>query len=86
MVACAHGGDHSGVGHLHAVGESERLSNGVQWLLCKCVILPPFCSLSGQNPNDESPANVDAAKLLRESPAEFKKMVSRDVRRSQEEM
>ena len=36
------------------------------------------------DPNDDSPANVDAAKLLRENPAEFKKLVKRCVRRSQD--
>ncbi|XP_076452950.1 putative ubiquitin-conjugating enzyme E2 7 isoform X2 [Babylonia areolata] len=36
------------------------------------------------DPNDESPANVDAAKMWREQPEEFKKRVSRCVRRSQD--
>ena len=35
-------------------------------------------------PNDESPANIDAAKDFREEPATFKKKVSRCVRKSQE--
>lgn len=35
-------------------------------------------------PNDESPANVDAAKTWRENPGEFKKIVARCVRKSQE--
>ncbi len=36
------------------------------------------------SPNDESPANVDAAKMWRENRDEFKKRVSRIVRKSQE--
>lgn len=36
-------------------------------------------------PNDESPANVDAAKMWRERYDEFKRVVSRTVRKSQEE-
>lgn len=38
------------------------------------------------SPNDESPANVDAAKEWRDRRADFKKRVSRCVRRSQEMM
>ena len=37
------------------------------------------------DPNFESPANVDAAKMYRESYAEFKKRVANCVRKSQEE-
>ncbi|CAL7947134.1 unnamed protein product [Xylocopa violacea] len=37
------------------------------------------------DPNDESPANVDAAKEWRESYAEFKRKVARCVRKSQED-
>ncbi|VDN28261.1 unnamed protein product [Gongylonema pulchrum] len=37
------------------------------------------------DPNHESPANVDAAKMLRENFPEFKKRVSACVRKSQEE-
>ena len=36
------------------------------------------------SPNDESPANIDAAKLMREDRAEYMKKVRRCVRRSQE--
>ena len=36
------------------------------------------------DPNDESPANLDAAKQMREDPAAFKKQVKRCVRRSQD--
>jgi len=38
------------------------------------------------DPNDESPANVDAAKEWRENYAEFKRKVARCVRKSQEEL
>ena len=36
------------------------------------------------SPNDESPANIDAAKDFREDQAGFKKKVGRIVRKSQE--
>jgi len=36
------------------------------------------------SPNDESPANIDAAKMFREEYADFKKKVARIVRKSQE--
>ncbi len=35
------------------------------------------------SPNDESPANIDAAKEWRENPEAFKKRVARVVRKSQ---
>ena len=38
------------------------------------------------DPNDESPANVDAAKEWRGNFTEFKRKVARCVRRSQEEL
>lgn len=38
------------------------------------------------DPNDESPANVDAAKNWRENRKDFKKRVSKCVRKSQEEL
>jgi len=37
------------------------------------------------SPNDESPANIEAAKMWREDPAGFKKVVQRIVRRSTED-
>lgn len=48
------------------------------------IVLSIISMLS--SPNDESPANIDAAKEWRENRAEFKKKVARIVRRSQEEM
>ena len=38
------------------------------------------------DPNDQSPANVDAAKEWRENFTDFKRKVARCVRKSQEEM
>jgi ubiquitin-conjugating enzyme E2 G1 len=38
------------------------------------------------SPNDESPANLDAARLWREDPTEFKKRARRCVRDSLEAM
>ncbi|PRW60956.1 Ubiquitin-conjugating enzyme E2 7 [Chlorella sorokiniana] len=46
------------------------------------IVLSVISMLS--SPNDESPANVDAAKMWREDRPEFKKRVARIVRRSQE--
>ncbi|KAH7297955.1 hypothetical protein KP509_25G020800 [Ceratopteris richardii] len=46
------------------------------------ILLSIIAMLS--SPNDESPANIDAAKEWRESREEFKRKVSRIVRRSQE--
>lgn len=47
------------------------------------ILLSVISMLS--SPNDESPANVEAARLWREDPAEFKKRVRRCVRDSLEE-
>lgn len=46
------------------------------------IVLSIISMLSA--PNDESPANVDAAKMWRDSRDEFKKRVGRIVRKSQE--
>jgi ubiquitin-conjugating enzyme E2 G1 len=35
-------------------------------------------------PNDESPANIDAAKMWRDDPAQFKRTVARCVRKTQD--
>lgn len=53
-------------------------------LQVESIVLSIISMLS--SPNDESPANVDAAKMWRESRDEFKKKVSRIVRRSQESL
>lgn len=47
------------------------------------ILLSVISMLS--SPNDESPANVEAARLWREDPAEFKKRVRRCVRESLDE-
>lgn len=47
------------------------------------ILLSVISMLS--SPNDESPANVEAARLWREDPAEFKKRVRKCVRASLEE-
>ncbi|KAI8825051.1 ubiquitin-conjugating enzyme/RWD-like protein [Fimicolochytrium jonesii] len=47
------------------------------------IVLSVISMLSG--PNDESPANAEAAKEWREDPAAFKKRVRRVVRRSLDE-
>ena len=38
------------------------------------------------DPNDESPANIDAAKMWREDRQNFKKRVAKTVRQSQEDL
>ncbi len=47
------------------------------------IIISVISMLS--SPNDESPANIEAAKEWREDPPAFKKRVQRCVRRSLEE-
>lgn len=47
------------------------------------ILLSVISMLS--SPNDESPANVEAARLWRENPAEFKKRCRANVRASLEE-
>lgn len=44
------------------------------------ILLSVISMLS--SPNDESPANVDAAKMLREDPKEFKRRCRKVVRES----
>jgi ubiquitin-conjugating enzyme E2 G1 len=41
--------------------------------------------LASENPNTESPANIDAAKELRDDPANYKKRVRRLARKSAED-
>lgn len=49
----------------------------------RTILLSVIAMLS--NPNDESPANIEAAKLWREDRNAFRKKVQRIVRKSQEE-
>lgn len=73
---------------LHPPGEDsygyERAEE--RWLpvhTVETILLSVISMLS--SPNDESPANVEAAKEWRDDPDGFKKKVQRMVRRSQEE-
>ncbi|KAJ1547077.1 Ubiquitin-conjugating enzyme E2 15 [Cladochytrium tenue] len=73
---------------LHAPGEDKYgyEDAGERWLpihTVETIVLSVISMLS--SPNDESPANVEAAKEWRESPALFKKKVQRTVRRSLED-
>merc|ERR1712156_1347959 len=74
---------------LHAPGDDrwgyEKASE--RWLPVHTVetILVSVISMLA-DPNDESPANVDAAKEWRENFPEFKRKVARCVRKSQEEL
>ena len=72
---------------LHAPGEDAfgYESASERWLPVHTVesILISVLSMIS-SPNDESPANLDAAKQLRENKDEFIKRVRRCVRRSQE--
>lgn len=74
---------------LHPPGEDtwgyEKAAE--RWLpvhTVESILLSVISMLS--SPNDESPANLEAAKQLREDPAGYKKKVQRCVRRSQEMM
>jgi len=51
-------------------------------LQVESIVLSIISMLS--SPNDESPANIEAAKEWREKREDFKKMVRRVVRKSQE--
>jgi len=62
-----------------AAGERWRPVHTVESILLSIVSL-----LS--SPNDESPANLEAAKEWREDPEGFRKRVARCVRKSQEEL
>ena len=58
-----------------------------RWLPIYTIETIVVCVISMlADPNDESPANVDAAKEWRNNYAEFKKKVLRCVRKSQDEM
>eukprot|EP00049_Salpingoeca_infusionum_P018320 m.356683 g.356683 ORF g.356683 m.356683 type:complete len:168 (+) comp17600_c0_seq1:47-550(+) len=73
---------------LHPPGDDEYgyEDSGERWLpvhTVETILLSVISMIS--DPNDESPANLDAAKVWREDRAAFKKIVRRCVRRSQEE-
>lgn len=73
---------------LHPAGEdafNPQESAAERWSpvhTVESIVLSVISMLS--SPNDESPANVDAAKMWRDDRPEFKKKVARIVRRSQE--
>jgi ubiquitin-conjugating enzyme E2 G1 len=73
---------------LHAPGDDPNGYElaGERWMpvhTVESILLSVLSMLS--TPNDESPANVDAAKEWRDDRATFNKKVARCVRRSQEE-
>ncbi|KAF7795188.1 hypothetical protein EIP86_006337 [Pleurotus ostreatoroseus] len=75
---------------LHPPGEDQYgyEDSGERWLpvhTVESILLSVISLLSSDTPNTDSPANVDAAKEVRESPEAYKKKVRRLVRRSAEE-
>eukprot|EP00033_Pygsuia_biforma_P000979 GCRY01001122.1.p1 GENE.GCRY01001122.1~~GCRY01001122.1.p1 ORF type:complete len:166 (-),score=19.16 GCRY01001122.1:169-666(-) len=72
---------------LHEPGDDEYgyEKASERWLpvhTVESIVVSVISMLS--TPNDESPANIEAAKMWRETPSEFKKRVARTVRKSQE--
>ncbi|KAG9393619.1 Ubiquitin-conjugating enzyme [Carpediemonas membranifera] len=65
--------------HYETADERWRPVHGVQSVLLSVVSML-------NEPNTESPANIEAAKLSRENMGEFKKRVRRTVRRSLESL
>ncbi|KAH8923632.1 ubiquitin-conjugating enzyme [Atractiella rhizophila] len=75
---------------LHAPGEDQYgyEDAGERWLpvhTVESILVSVISMLSSENPNVESPANIDAAKEWRENPKEYKKKVRRLVRKSADE-
>ncbi|KAH7830251.1 putative Ubiquitin-conjugating enzyme 7 (Ubc7) [Monocercomonoides exilis] len=74
---------------LHAPGEDQwgYEQSSERWRPINSVESILICvqSMLGE-PNDQSPANVDAAVMWRSNTSEFKKRVARTVRKSQEEI
>mmetsp|Transcript_32293 Transcript_32293/g.108792 ORF Transcript_32293/g.108792 Transcript_32293/m.108792 type:complete len:128 (+) Transcript_32293:118-501(+) len=74
---------------LHAAGDdptNEQETADLRWrpvLGVESILVSVISMLS--DPNDQSPANIDAAVMWRDNYDEFKKEVRRLVRRSQEE-
>ncbi|CAL6056327.1 Ubiquitin-conjugating_enzyme E2 [Hexamita inflata] len=73
---------------LHAPGDDPNAyeQRSERWLpvhSARSVILSVVSMLG--DPNPESPANVDAAKMFRENSVEYKKRVLKCVRKSQDE-
>ncbi|KZT66751.1 ubiquitin-conjugating enzyme [Daedalea quercina L-15889] len=75
---------------LHPPGEDQYgyEDSGERWLpvhSVESILLSVISLLSSEKPNLDSPANVDAAKEVRENFEAYKKRVRRLVRRSAEE-
>ncbi|KAI4520218.1 ubiquitin-conjugating enzyme/RWD-like protein [Schizophyllum commune] len=75
---------------LHPPGEDQYgyEDAGERWLpvhTVESILLSVLSMLSSDTPNTDSPANVDAAKEVRENPDAYKKKVRRLARRSAEE-
>jgi len=75
---------------LHAPGDDQYgyEDAGERWLpvhSIESILLSVISLLSSDKPNTDSPANVDAAKQVREDFPTYKKKVRRLVRRSAEE-
>ncbi|TFY64739.1 hypothetical protein EVJ58_g2414 [Rhodofomes roseus] len=75
---------------LHPPGEDQYgyEDSGERWLpihTVESILLSVISLLSSEKPNTDSPANVDAAKEVRENFDAYKKRVRRLVRRSAEE-
>jgi len=75
---------------LHSPGDdphNEQETADLRWrpvLGVESILVSVISMLS--DPNDSSPANIDAAVMWRDRPIEFKKRVRQLVRRSQEEI
>jgi ubiquitin-conjugating enzyme E2 G1 len=74
---------------LHPPGEDNfgYESASERWLpvhTVESIMVSVISMLS--SPNDESPANIDAAKEWREDPEAFRKRVARCVRKSQDSL
>ncbi|KAL1757060.1 ubiquitin-conjugating enzyme/RWD-like protein [Schizophyllum commune] len=75
---------------LHPPGEDQYgyEDAGERWLpvhTVESILLSVLSMLSSDTPNTDSPANVDAAKEVRQNPDAYKKKVRRLARRSAEE-
>ena len=66
---------------------NEQESADERWrpiLGVEAVLVSVLSMLTDSQPNLDSPANIDAAKLFKEDPKEYRKQVRRLVRRSEE--
>ncbi|KAI9615829.1 hypothetical protein H4Q26_011079 [Puccinia striiformis f. sp. tritici PST-130] len=75
---------------LHPPGNDEYgyEDAGERWLpvhTIESILVSVTSLLASENPNTESPANIDAAKELRDDPAGYKKRVRRLARKSAED-